>query len=87
MALYLLSELLKTEEQNMNRIAKIKSLIDNGVPVFDQNQGYECKKDRLGQYLIVYKPNGYCIGLTDQTGTKLNATKPFYMNNGEPIYL
>ena len=71
----------------MNRIEKIKSLIDCGVKVYDNNIGYEIKKDKLGQYLITYKPNGYCIGLTDQTGTHLNAGNPFYMNGNEVVYL
>ena len=87
MAIYLISDLLKTEGDNMNRIAKIKNLIDNGVKVFDNNEGYECRKDRIGQYLIVFKPNGYCIGLTNQKGDKLNATKPFYYKNGKVSYL
>lgn len=73
--------------ETVKRIAKIKNLIDNGIQVYDENEGYQCLKDRLEQYLIVFKPNGYCIGLTSRKGDSLNATKPFYYKNGKVRYL
>lgn len=36
------------------------------------NTGYVVHKDRIGQYLISYLPNDSCIGLTDQSGHRLN---------------
>ena len=30
------------------------------------------RKDTLGQYLIVFEPNGSAIGLTDRSGGRLN---------------
>jgi hypothetical protein len=30
------------------------------------------RKDTLGQYLIVFEHNGSAIGLTDQSGCRLN---------------
>jgi len=70
------------------RIERIKWLIDNGVPVYDENIGYRCIKDNIGQYLVVFTGNDYCIGLFGYNDTTLNATNPFFFNeNGEKINL
>lgn len=50
----------------------IKAAIDTGQTVHWANTGYVVHKDRLGQYLITYVPNGSCIGLTDRSGQRLN---------------
>ena len=50
----------------------IKAAVDAGQTVHWANAGYVVHKDRLGQYLITYQPNGSCIGLTDQEGHRLN---------------
>ena len=42
----------------------IKAAVDAGQTVHWANTGYIVHKDRLGQYLITYVPNGSCIGLT-----------------------
>ena len=50
----------------------IKAAVDAGQTVHWANTGYVVHKDRLGQYLITYLPNGSCIGLTDRSGYRLN---------------
>lgn len=50
----------------------IKAAVDAGQTVHWANTGYVVHKDRLGQYLITYLPNGSCIGLTDRVGHRLN---------------
>ena len=50
----------------------IKAAVDAGQTVHWANTGYLVHKDRLGQYLITYLPNGSCIGLTDRAGKRLN---------------
>ena len=49
----------------------IKAAVDAGQTVHWANTSYIVHKDRLGQYLITYVPNGSCIGLTASCGTKL----------------
>src|SRR6056297_466012 len=44
----------------------IKAAVDAGQIVHWANTGYVVHKDRPGQYLITYLPNGSCIGLTDR---------------------
>lgn len=51
---------------------EIKAAVDAGQTVHWANTGYVVHKDRLGQYLITYLPNGSCIGLTDRVGHRLN---------------
>jgi len=51
---------------------EIKAAVDAGQTVYWANTGYVVHKDRLGQYLITYLPNGSCIGLTDREGQRLN---------------
>ena len=50
----------------------IKAAVDAGQTVHWANTGYVVHKDRLGQYLISFLPNGSCIGLTDREGQRLN---------------
>jgi hypothetical protein len=51
---------------------EIKAAVDAGQTVHWANTGYIVHKDRLGQYLISFLPNGSCIGLTDRVGHRLN---------------
>lgn len=51
---------------------EIKAAVDAGQTVHWANTGYVVQKDRLGQYLITYVPNGSCIGLTHLSGHRLN---------------
>jgi len=53
-------------------LEEIRAAIDAGQTVHWANTGYVVHKDRLGQYLITYVPNGSCIGLTDRGGQRLN---------------
>ncbi|MCR9115297.1 MAG: hypothetical protein NXH84_18600 [Rhodobacteraceae bacterium] len=50
----------------------IKAAVNAGQIVHWANTGYVVQKDRVGQYLITYLPNGSCIGLTDRGGQRLN---------------
>lgn len=62
----------------------IKTLVDNGIPVYWSNTGYSVIKDSIGQYLIKFLWNDSCIGLTHQDGVTLNG-KPeeFFIYNGD----
>ena len=53
-------------------LEEIKAAVDAGQTVHWANTGYIVHRDRLGQYLITYVPNGSCIGLTDREGQRLN---------------
>ena len=53
-------------------LEEIRAAIDAGHTVHWANTGYVVHKDRLGQYLITYVPNGSCIVLTDREGKRLN---------------
>ena len=53
-------------------IAEIKTAVDAGQSVHWSNAGYVVRKDILGQYLIIFEPNGSAIGLTDRSGCRLN---------------
>ncbi|ARU03201.1 hypothetical protein [Yoonia vestfoldensis] len=53
-------------------IAEIKTAVDGGKTVHWSNEGYVVRKDILGQYLIVFEPNGSAIGLADRSGGRLN---------------
>jgi hypothetical protein len=69
------------------RIEEIKNLIDAGVKVYDENEGYECFKTKSGDYAVKFKPNGYTIGMFWDNDTKMNITAPFYYHNGKRIEL
>jgi len=56
-------------------IEDIKNAVNAGKTVHWANTGYVVRKDRLGQYLIVYLPNGSTIGLTNRAGTRLNGAE------------
>jgi hypothetical protein len=56
-------------------IEDIKAAVDAGKIVHWANTGYVVRKDGLGQYLIVYLPNGSTIGLTNRAGTQLNGAE------------
>jgi hypothetical protein len=53
-------------------IADIKTAVDAGRAVHWSNEGYVVRKDTLGQYFIIFEPNGSAIGLTDRSGCRLN---------------
>jgi|TARA_R110000787_G_scaffold285012_1_gene399558 hypothetical protein len=56
-------------------IKDIKTAVDAGKTVHWANIGYVVRKDRLGQYLIAYLPNGSAIGLTNRAGTQFNGAE------------
>ncbi len=61
-------------------IQEIKNAVDAGLRVKWANDGYDVVKDSIGQYLIIYRPTSYAIGLTNRAGNKLNgAAYQFYI--------
>ncbi|MCZ4258960.1 hypothetical protein O4H53_25750 [Sulfitobacter sp. G21635-S1] len=60
----------------------IKAAVDAGQTVHWANTGYVVHRDRLGQYLITYVPNGSCIGLTDRSGHRLNGEEAEFFISG-----
>ena len=70
-----------------NEINKIKYLVDNGVECFSVNDGYKIIKDKIGQYLVKFTPNGYCFGLTNQAGDHLNVEEVYYYEDGGRVYI
>ena len=54
------------------KIEEIKLAVDSGKTVHWVNTDYIVIKDSFGQYLIKYTPDGFCIGLTNRAGDKLN---------------
>jgi len=59
---------------------QIKGAIALGLSVKWANDGYDVIQDSLGQYLIKYKPNGFCFGLTHSNGITLNGQEfQFYV--------
>ena len=63
---------------------EIKAAVDAGQTVHWANTGYVVHKDRHGQYLITYVPNGSCIGLTDRSGHRLNGKEAeFFLAGSE----
>jgi len=59
---------------------QIKGAIALGLSVKWSNDGYDVIQDSLGQYLIKYKPNGFCFGLTHSNGITLNGQESqFYV--------
>lgn len=51
---------------------EIKKALADGKKVYWSNTGYEVIKDSLGQYLIRFKANNYCVGLTHSDGVTLS---------------
>lgn len=64
--------------KELKTIEEIKSAVDNGKTVVADTHMYHVTKDKIGQYLIKCTLNGYCIGLSDITETRLNA-EHFYV--------
>ena len=64
---------------------QVKAAVLSGTPVYVGNTAYQVIQDSLGQWLIHCTLNGYCIGLTWQDGTTLNADESeFYTEGDQP---
>ena len=58
----------------------IRRAVRNGKTVHLGNPGYTVILDSIGQYLITYAHNDYCIGLTWHDGVTLNGPlEDFYI--------
>jgi len=53
-------------------LEEIKAAVDAGLIVHWANTGYCVHRDGLGQYLVTFQSNSSSIGLTDQSGQRLN---------------
>ena len=53
-------------------LAEIKAAVSRGEWVYWSNPGYHVFRDNIGQWLICYMPNGYCVGLTHADGVTLS---------------
>ena len=62
-------------------LEQIKKALKNGLKVYWENDGYEVLKDKLGRYLVVFKHNGYTVGLTDLNGNLQGNPNKFYVRN------
>lgn len=63
-------------------LEEIKQAVDSGKLVYWMNKGYVVKKDRNGEYIIVYTPNDYTVGLTWQDGVTMNGEEQdFFMED------
>lgn len=63
----------------MNLI-EIKAAVDAGLTVHQHNAGYRVIKDKIGQYLITFQGNDWCIGLTHRDGVTMNGKEEdFYV--------
>jgi hypothetical protein len=59
-------------------LQQIKDAVESGRQVFWKHEGYEVKKDSVGQWLIVHK--NMTIGLTHQDGVTMNGEeRDFYL--------
>ncbi len=58
------------------KLEEIKSAVRSGLRVFWVNRGYEVKLCRYPsgeeQWLVIYEPNGYAVGLTRADGVTMN---------------
>ena len=70
----------ETRKENDMTLEQIKGAIALGLSVKWSNDGYDVIQDSLGQYLIKYRPNGHCIGLTRSDGITMNGEESqFYV--------
>jgi hypothetical protein len=54
---------------------EIKKAVNSGINVYWKNKGYRVLMNEFQQYLIVYYPNNYAIGLTFTDGITLNGNE------------
>lgn len=60
-------------------IKEIKQALKQGLKVYWSHDGYEVRKDSIGQYLIVYKYPYHAIGLTNKNGNLNVDPSKFYI--------
>lgn len=53
-------------------LEQIKAAVAAGRTVHWSNDGYDVIRDNVGQWLIIYRPNRHCIGLTHADGVTMN---------------
>ena len=60
-------------------VKEIKQALGQGLKVYWSHDGYEVRKDSIGQYLIVYKHPYHAIGLTNKDGNLNGDPSKFYI--------
>lgn len=60
------------------KLEEIKKAVDEGYEVYLDNTGYQVKKDN-DSYVIVFKANGYTIGLADSEGNLNGKEENFFI--------
>lgn len=59
-------------------LEEIKKAVEAGKKVHYGNNSYQVLKDAIGQWLIMYTPNGSCIGLTWADDVTLNGNEEMF---------
>lgn len=60
------------------KLEEIKKAVDEGHEVYFNSTAYQVKKDN-GNYVIVYKANGYTVGLADSEGNLNGNEEDFFI--------
>lgn len=60
-------------------VKEIKQALKQGLKVYWSHDGYEVRRDNIGQYLIVYQYPYYAIGLTNKDGNLNADPSKFYI--------
>ena len=68
-------------------LQEIKDALAQGKTVCWGNEGYVVYKDRLGNYLITFTPNGHTIGLTWSDGVTMNGKEDEFFIKDDRLYL
>jgi len=59
-------------------LSDIKFALKIGRNVFWKNDNYKVTKDSVGQYFIMSRCNGDCVGLTNKQGQLIEKPESFY---------
>lgn len=61
------------------QLEQIMQAVEDGKTVCWKNEGYTVVKDRLNQWLVVYWPNGYTVGLMDRSGRLMGLPEDYFV--------
>ena len=60
---------------------EIKRAVRAGKTVCWSNEGYEVVNDSIGQWLVVFKDNGYATGLQNKLGVLTEDPSKFFIKS------
>jgi len=49
----------------MKTLQQVKDTVNQGLDVYWKNPGYKVVKQPWDEYLIIFTPNGHCVGLNN----------------------